>query len=161
LIIEVTSPKTRVLDLKSKVKQYAQARVPHYVIADAQEGNGRRRLRLICYRLEGEDYKEVPLDEHGRAWLEPMKLWLGVRVHPETGGDRLVLIDPTTNQEIGDYTAVNQARAAAVEQARAATEQARAATERADVEAHTRAQAEAQVRELQAQIRRLQGKKAT
>jgi methyl-accepting chemotaxis protein len=103
-----------------------------------------------------------------------------VKVHPETGGDRLVLIDPATNQELGDYTEINQGRAAAIEQARAATEQARAAAEqaraaaeqaraaieqaraaieRAKAEAEARAQAEAHVRELQDQLRRLKRKK--
>ena len=38
LIIEVTSPKTRVMDVKTKVNQYARAKVPRYVIADAQRG---------------------------------------------------------------------------------------------------------------------------
>ena len=37
LIIEVTSPKTRVNDVKTKVTQYAQAKVPHYVIADMEK----------------------------------------------------------------------------------------------------------------------------
>src|SRR5262245_28753837 len=31
LIIEVTSPKTRVVDVEDKVREYARARVPHYV----------------------------------------------------------------------------------------------------------------------------------
>jgi hypothetical protein len=44
-----------------------------------------------------------------RAWLEPVGLWLGVKVNPETGGDRLVLIDPSNNDEIGDYTTVDLA----------------------------------------------------
>jgi hypothetical protein len=37
-----------------------------------------------------------------------VKLWLSVRVHPETGGDRLTLIDPVTNQEIPNYQAMSQ-----------------------------------------------------
>ncbi|HZW32358.1 MAG TPA: Uma2 family endonuclease [Isosphaeraceae bacterium] len=102
LIIEVTSPDTRVNDVKTQVKQYARAKVPHHVIADAHELDGKRRLTLIVYRLKGKDYERVALDEHGRAWLKPVGLWLGVRVDPGTGGDRVVLIDPATNQEIGD-----------------------------------------------------------
>ena len=68
----------------------------------------KRRLTLIPYRLDGEVYQPVPLDEQGRAWLEPVGLWLGVKIDPETGEDRLVLIDRATNEEIGDYTAVRQ-----------------------------------------------------
>jgi len=161
LIIEVTSPATRVNDVKTKVKQYATAGVPHYVIADAEEKNDRRRLTLIAYRLEGESYVSVPLDDHGRVWLEPVGLWLGVKVYPETGGDRLALIDPSAGQEIGDYTAIRRALAAEAEararaeaqlqaeaQARArAEDQARAALERARA-------AEDRVRQLEAELKR-------
>src|SRR5271156_2258250 len=47
LIIEVTSPSTRVNDLRTKLKQYGRALVPYYVIADATEKNSQRRLKLI------------------------------------------------------------------------------------------------------------------
>src|SRR4051794_15768354 len=87
LIIEVTSPKTRVNDVERKVQEYARAGVAYYVIADDRRKPGRRRLELISYRLEGEVYREVGLDEGGRAWLEPVQLWLGVTVNPETGED--------------------------------------------------------------------------
>jgi hypothetical protein len=56
LIIEVTSPSTRVNDVRTKLKQYARARVPYYVIADATEKNNQRRLKLIAYRLDGQKY---------------------------------------------------------------------------------------------------------
>jgi colicin import membrane protein len=157
LIVEVTSRSTRVNDVKTKVKEYAQAGVPHYVIADVHQVKKKRRITLIRYGLDGEAYQPVPLDEHGRAWLEPVGLWLGVTTDPETGDDRLVLIDPATNEEIGDYTAVRQARDAEAKLKRAATEQARAATEQAEVEARARIIAEAEVRELKAEIRRLRG----
>ena len=115
LIIEVTSPKTRVTDLDDKVVEYAIAGVPYYVIADAREGSdrkpARRRLELVAYRLKGKTYQRVRADKQGRVRLDPLNLLLGVRVDPRTGGDRLVLIDPATNQEIGDYAALDQARA--------------------------------------------------
>ncbi len=143
LILEVTSPRTRVNDVRTKVVQYAKVGVPYYVIADQRKGNGRRRLELISYRLESGLYQKVPLVA-GRAWLEPVKLWLGVAVNPETGADRVALIDPETNAEIGDYTAIMrqlQAEAAA----RAAAE-ARAA------------EAEARLRELEARLREAEAK---
>jgi len=150
LIVEVTSRNTRVNDVKTKVKQYARVGVPHYVIADAHSVRKKRRLTLIQYRLDGEAYQRVPLDEQGRAWLEPVALWLGVKTDPETGEDRLVLIDPATNEEIGDYTAVRQA---GDEKA----ERARKAEARAEAEAQARIQAEVEVRELKAELRRLRG----
>jgi colicin import membrane protein len=157
LIVEVTSRSTRVTDVKDKVEEYARAGVPHYVIADVHQVKKKRRITLIRYRLDGTAYQPVPLDKQGRAWLEPVGLWLGVTTDPETGDDRLVLIDPATNEEIGDYTAVRQARDAEAKLKRAATEQARAATEQAEVEARARIIAEAEVRELKAEIRRLRG----
>jgi Uma2 family endonuclease len=106
LIVEVTSRNTRVNVVKTKVKEYVRAGVQHYVIADARSVRKKRRLTLIRYRLDGKAYQSVSLDEKGRTRLEPVALWLGVKIDPETGDDRLVLIDPATNEEIGDYTAV-------------------------------------------------------
>lgn len=166
LIVEITSPKTRVNDVKTRVKQYAQAGVPHYVIADMEEDEGRRRLKLIAYRLVGSSYRRVALDRRRRAWLKPVGLWLRVKRSPETGGDRVVLIDPETNRELGDYTQIDrdraaaEARAVAEAQARAAEVQARAFAEaRAIAEAEARATAEARLRELEAEMRRLRGRK--
>ena len=51
LIIEVTSPDTRVNDLKWKVEEYAIVRVPHYVIVNAQEKANRRRITILRYQL--------------------------------------------------------------------------------------------------------------
>jgi colicin import membrane protein len=166
LIVEVTSPSTRILDVETKVEQYAQAKVPHYVIADVHEKAGRRQITLIAYRLNGKAYEPVALDQHGRAWLEPVGLWLGVKATPETGGDRLVLIDPATNEEIGDYTEVS--RASATEARARAHAEGRAQTEakRADAEAQARAEAEARaeaaearIRELEAQLKRRKPRK--
>jgi colicin import membrane protein len=161
LLIEVTSPSTRVNDVQTKVEQYARAGVPHYVIADANEREEKRRLELIRYRLVNGVYYAVAPDVLGRVWLEPVGLWLGVRIDPDTGGDRLVLIDPATTEPIGDYTAVNRARAVAAEQARAAAQQARAADQRAEAESLARVRAEARVRELEAELRRRKGRKTS
>ncbi len=150
LIIEVTSPKTRVNDVEIKVQEYAQAGVMHYVIADDRRTRGRRRLKLISYRLEHGKYQKVELDDQGRAWLEPVQLWLGVKVNPETGEDRVALFDPVTGSEIGDYTAISRALKEA--EARAVTE----AQARAEAEGRA-ARAEEQLRRQQEELRRLRG----
>jgi Uma2 family endonuclease len=109
LIIEVSSLKTRVNDVKTKVKEYARAGVLHYIIADNRTRKGEaRRLELYRYQLKGRAYECIPLDEQGRAWLEPVGLWLATTINPATGGARLVLVDPATNQEIRNYTSLNQ-----------------------------------------------------
>lgn len=159
LVVEVTSPKTRENDVTTKVAQYARAGVPHYVIADTHKRDGKRRLTLIRYQLDNGTYRSMGTDANGRVWLEPVQLWLGVNVDPDTGGDRLVLIDPKTDEPIGDYTAVNRARAEAEERARAAADQARAADQRADAEVNARLAAEARTRELEAELGRSKRKK--
>jgi hypothetical protein len=149
LIVEVASPQTRVLDVEDKVIEYARARVPHYVIADVDEATGRRRLMLNAYRLKGRKgtYEPVKLNERGWAWLEPLRLWLGVKVNADTGGDRLALFDPETLLEIADYTAIRRERDAADARA-AAAESARVDAEIA------RADAEARVRQLEDELNR-------
>ncbi len=157
LIIEVTSPDTRVNDVTTKVEEYAIAGVPHYVIVDAQERAKRRRIRLICYRLAEGAYERQEADELGRVWLEPVGLWLGVRRDPVTGGDRVALFDPATGEEIGDYTAMSRRWA---EAERRADEEARgraAAEARASALAAARVEAEERLRQAEAELRRLRG----
>ena len=74
LIIEITSPKTRVNDVVKKVEQYAMAGVRRYVIADVRLKGGVRRISLIAYRLVGKAYQRVALDKQGRARLTPVGL---------------------------------------------------------------------------------------
>jgi colicin import membrane protein len=171
LIVEVTSDNTRRNDLGAKVEHYARAGVPQYVIADAREEQGKRRLRLIAYRLGPGGYEPQPPDDRGRVWLEAIGLWLGVEPWPEVGGERLVCYDPETGERIGNdlqirqaLTAETQARAeaearvAAEAQARYAEAEARAAAEaRVAAEAQARVEAEARVRQLEAELRRLRG----
>ncbi len=178
LIIEETSPKTRSTDLETKVKEYARAKVPQYVIVDAVEGEGQRReLKLLPHRLVGRHYRLEPLDPQGRVWLDCVGLWLAVTINEQTGGDRLALIDPRTGQEIGDYTAISRrleaaeaaaqaaeaaaqeapAQAGAQKQAQAAQKQAAAERERAEAEAKARAHAEELLRQAEAELQRLRG----
>jgi Uma2 family endonuclease len=128
LIIEETSPKTRSTDVVTKVKHYARARVPQYVIVDATEREGQRReLKLLSYRLEGSDYRLEPPDPQGRVWLECVGLWLAVTINEQLGGNRVALIDPRSGQEIGDYTTISRRLEAAEAEARAAKQQEQAA----------------------------------
>jgi len=114
LIIEVVSPSTRVTDVETKVEQYARAKVARYVIADVSNPEEKRKITLIDYRLgPGGEYESQPLDPSGRVWLDPpLGLWLGKSFNPEIGGDRLVLLDPATGEEIGDYLSIWRALAA-------------------------------------------------
>ncbi|MDW8234763.1 MAG: Uma2 family endonuclease, partial [Roseiflexaceae bacterium] len=72
LIVEVTSPETRALDLEVKTVHYALAGVPLYVIVDAYEQRGVTLLRVLGYELADGAYRSLVPNEQGRLWLEPL-----------------------------------------------------------------------------------------
>jgi len=125
LIIEIVSPNTRENDVVTKFRQYAQARVPVYVIIDRESRDAPWVLR--GYDLAGRRYLPKAADERGWLWLDAVGLWLGVK------GDRVALYRDDTGEEVGDYTAVTLALQ----------------TEKARAEA-----AEARLRELEAELAR-------
>ena len=171
LIIEITSPETRVNDVQRKVAHYARAGVAQYVIVDRIGRGGARRVRLLDYRLAGGVYRRRAPDAAGRVHLVIANLWLGVE------GDHVVCYDER-GAAFGDYaTAVRQAAAAeeraqreamaraeaeerAQREAAAREVEARAraeAEEQARREAAARAELEARMRDLEAELRRLRG----
>jgi Uma2 family endonuclease len=87
LVIEITSPSTRSIDLNTKPMIYCRAGVPVYAVVDSWMEMEERVVMLVAYRLTPEGYVRVPTDERGRIWLEPVRLWLA----PEK--ERVVLID--------------------------------------------------------------------
>ena len=138
LIVEVTSPTVRSTDLVNKVHEYAELKVPHYVIADAREKDDKREISLIDYHLSpnAAGYYTLPSDDVGRVWLTEVQLWLGA----EDG--RLVCWD-----ERGEKVKT------AVEE-----HQARLKEHEARVEAEKRAAAlEDRVKELEQQAQRKPG----
>lgn len=137
LLIEIVSPAYRVNDVETKVDHYHRAGVPWYVIVDREDMDG--PVRLIGYRAEADGYVQLPLDERGRLWLEPVGVWLG------TQGNRVVCYSET-GEEIGDYVQVTKNLAEAEARAAEAEERAREAELRA-------AAAEAQLRELRERLR--------
>lgn len=171
LIIEVTSPETRRLDLYDKMDEYALAGVQFYFLVDIHMCKSGPILRVLGYQHTPTGYRALAPNERGWIWMEPVGLWLGLE------DDRVVCYDEAGNP-IGDYTgvvaaltaeaqaralaetrAIVEAQASARAEARVAEAQAdaRAAAE-ARTEAETRAAAaEARLRELEAELRRLRG----
>lgn len=154
LIIEIVSPSTRVLDVRTKVEHYHQARVPYYVIVDREDEEG--PPRLLGRRWTPEGWVDLTLDEQGRLPLEEFGLLLGTR------DNRVVASDAHTEQELGDYAQVTRDLEAAEEavrveaQARQSAEQrALAAEEAVRVEVQARADLERRLRDLEAELRRL------
>jgi colicin import membrane protein len=159
LVIEVTARNTRKNDLGIKVDYYQRAGVPLYVIADVKGRGAKRRVKLLGYQLVNGIYQEIARNAQDRIYLEPVRLWLGVKVDGSGGFDRLACFDPDTGEESGDYTAQVEARAEA--EVRAQIEaQARAEAEaRAQTESQARAEAEKRIRELEAELKRSRRRK--
>jgi len=146
LIIEITSPETRANDLEIKVDHYARAGVAQYVIVDdARRRRGKRRLRLLDYRLEGGTYRLHAPDAAGRVHLAIANLWLGVE------DDHVVCYDER-GMAFGEYATVVRQAAEAAERARQEAQARREAEEHARREAE-RAQREAEAREAEARAR--------
>jgi Uma2 family endonuclease len=145
LLLEVTSPTTRVNDVVAKFREYYRARVPWYIIVDADDDKEPRTLQLLGYRYTAAGYERMVPNERGWLWLEPVQLWLGVE------GSVVVLYDDK-GTKIGDYTEVAKAREAAEAQATEernkaqAEAQARATAEAEATEERNKAQAEVQAR---------------
>jgi colicin import membrane protein len=173
LVIEVTSPSTRINDVVTKVDYYHRARVPLYVIADVlKEDGNERQIELIGYQLTARRYKLVKLDKRGWIWLDPLRLWLGVTRDRLSGFNRLACFEPG-GEEVGDYSAITKAVAAEskaraeaegraeAEHRRAEAEHRRAEAEhrRAEAEIQARIEAEARIHELEAALKRSQRRK--
>lgn len=150
LIIEVTSPETRSIDVSTKLEIYAQAGVPQYVIVDTRRGQYAETLHLLGYRLFGGGYEVQPPDERGWLWLDAVRLWLGLR-------DNEVYCYDEAGRQLGDYTAILAAFTEA--EARATTAELRAQAEtRARAEAEARASAaESRLQALESELQRLRG----
>ena len=120
LVVEVTSRSTRKNDLGIKVKFYHRAKVPFYLIADARGLGAKRRITLIGRQYTARGYQEVKPDAQGRIHLEALGLLVGVTRDRPGDGERLACYDPATGAELGNYTAVVEALAAAEARERAA-----------------------------------------
>lgn len=130
LAIEVVSPdahdrRVRDNDVVIKVREYYRAGVPVYVIVDQEREGGPRQP--IAYRRGARKYLRLRPDRQGRLLLEPVRLLIGLREN------RAVCWDADSGEEIGNLTAMAQARQAAES---------------------ALAEAQARIRVLEAQLRR-------
>ena len=167
LVVEVVSPDRRVNDVVHKLRLYHLAGVPFYVIVDQEKEGGPRSL--LAYRHGDEEYVPIPLNAQGRVYVEPVKLFLGMR------DGRVACYDPETGRELGDYVKLahdldaadrliqeqelviengilenrelRRAERAAAERAHQAEERTREAEEQAREAAKAREDAERQARE--------------
>ncbi len=118
LIVEITSPETRHLDLEDKVREYAQAGVEYYFIIDHYQYWGKEYRRLLGYRLVGGAYEVIKANEHGGQWLAPLRVWLA------WAGDKLICYDEAGLPML-DYADESVALAEAEEKVRTLEEEVR------------------------------------
>lgn len=163
LAMELVSPDTRSNDVERKLDDYHAVGIPLYVIVDQKRLDGPREL--LGYRWQPRGYERIPLDEQGRLLLEPLGLLLAL------GETRIQCFDALTGEELGDYSQVTRALAAAAAAARTSEERAqqeaearRLAEQLAQAEAEARRlaerralEAEEQIRSLEADLRRMRG----
>ena len=162
LIVEITSPSTKSKDTGENLKLFAQVfRTREYFWYDeeAEEWMG--------YRLEGESYVPIEVNERGWRWSEVLGAWLGVSELPYRGWRYrwLRLYDAEgrlvpTGEELA---AAERERAEAerqraeraerrIERERRRAEQER---QRAEAERQRAEQAERRLAELEAELKRL------
>lgn len=153
LIVEVTSPSTRHVDLGVKVQMYEQVGVPWYVIVDHGPESDERNVRLLGYRATPAGYVPLELDEKGRLWVEPVGIWL------VGGPGKLVCLDKEERPIAGLLEVVETARTAVerVEELESISEEAilerQEAEKRADDEKRQRKVAEQELLQVQERAR--------
>jgi Uma2 family endonuclease len=123
LVIEVTSPATRNVDLDEKVVEYFRAGVPLYVIVDRGVADEGRGFRLLGYEATPRGYVRMALNDQGQLRLEPLGLWLGL------DGDRAACFDEHGTR-LGTYVEVALRLEAEAEARQAATARADALQQR-------------------------------
>jgi Uma2 family endonuclease len=163
LIIEISSPKTRSVDLRRKLDHYETVNVPIYVILDIRRSKRGKVYELIGYELTPDGYVRLRNDAAGRLWLEPVRAWLGIEngkpVCYDVEGRQLedYVVNVLARREAEDHAA-QEARARARADRRAADEaRARAeADRRAADEARARAEADRRAAEMEVRLRELE-----
>lgn len=161
-VLEVVSPKNRKLreaDEVDKVEIYQRVGIPEYFLVDTPREKNGFRFDLKGYRLNPRGrYRRIQPDPEGRLLSEQTGLWFSV----SPNGDRIVMVDAATGEEILPRREEKAAREAEArradrEAARAKREAARADQEaaRAEQEAEARRAAEAELAKLREQLDRL------
>jgi Uma2 family endonuclease len=147
LIVEITSPSTKSKDTDENLKLFAQVfRTREYFWYDEEAGE------WMGYRLQGESYVPIEVNERGWRWSEVLGGWLGVSELPYRGWRYrwLRLYDGEGRLVPTEAEAERVLR----EQER---QRAEAERQRAEQERLLREQAEQRLAELEAELKRLRG----
>ncbi|MGQ9813665.1 MAG: Uma2 family endonuclease, partial [Candidatus Roseilinea sp.] len=112
LVIEITSPETRRIDLIDKVYEYETVGVLQYVIVECTQQASGVRHTVRSYHMTEAGYATTPANPHGWIWLDMPRLWIGVQ-------DNSVLLFDEHGRPIGNYIQVDAERRAAEARAQA------------------------------------------
>ena len=112
MVIEITSPSTRNLDLNEKLVIYHQAGVPRVVLIDAANPRHPEVIGLQVYDWAEAGYQVVDLEPPLRVWLEELKFHISIE-------DNTVVLRDRNLTEIEDFTEQERARWAEWERAEA------------------------------------------
>jgi Uma2 family endonuclease len=157
LIVEITSPSTKSKDTDDNLKLYAQVfRTREYFWYDEEAGE------WMGYRLQGESYVPIEVNERGWRWSEVLGGWLGVSELPYRGWRyrwlRLYDVEgrlaPTGEELAAAERALREQERQRAEQAERRIERER---RRAEAERQRAEQAERRLAELEAELKRLRG----
>ncbi len=137
-VLEVVSKSTRDFDYEDKPPIYRRAKVREYILLDPLT----MPWRLLGQRLQPETgrYRKIRPDKEGRVRSETLGLTFAIAAE----GDRLILMDVATGEELRGLGEEVEAR--------------QAAESRAEAEAKARRAAEAENRRLSAELERLRGR---
>lgn len=78
LIVEVVSPSTRLVDVETKVGEYALVGVPYYIIIDRLTAKDADTYILRAYELQNGRYQLIEHDQNSRVWLPPVNCSIGI-----------------------------------------------------------------------------------
>jgi Uma2 family endonuclease len=157
LIVEITSPSTKSKDTDDNLKLYAQVfRTREYFWYDEEAGE------WMGYRLQGESYVPIEVNERGWRWSEVLGGWLGVSELPYRGWRyRWLRLYDVEGRLVPTGEELAAAERALREQERQRAEQAERRIERerrrAEAERQRAEQAERRLAELEAELKRLRG----
>ncbi|MEM7536469.1 MAG: Uma2 family endonuclease [Chloroflexota bacterium] len=168
VVVEVTSPTTRHVDLGDKYEAYERLGVPCLIFSDTvgTANDGSEVFQLMGYDWTPNGYVPITPNEQGWLWMEPVSAWIGLHENqvrcydvdghyirrPEELADALT---ETSEQLAETSEQLAEASEQLVEETVARTEAERRAEEaerRAQEEANARLLLEEQIRALQAQL---------
>jgi Uma2 family endonuclease len=157
LVVEITSPTTRKVDLVNKLSDYEQAGVDYYVIIDEYKRRSKWNYRLLGFQLTPQGYVELPLNKDGWLWLDIVEVWLAWQ------NEELVCLDKH-GKLLPNYTLLakqkeSETKARQEAETRAEMEaKARQVEAKARQEAETRAEMEAKARQAETKARQAETK---